>query len=237
VSPPDQDDDGAQQRTGSAEAIPGFKAPGASSVFNWRAAGHAPAEGPGDAATNHTAADAAQPPEKEEAMATGKKARRGRKASGASPQFKICAALLAHGNLDRDELLANLDSVTRAQLASALNNAKTHNRIRFEQDKFHLTKEGKDWVTGGANLDNQQPPARKPRKAAGKSAAHRRSQRRAEPMQDVDTSPPPDAEPDFRCAVMSDGAFFISKDGNVIELDADEHRRMLAYLERMAEPA
>jgi hypothetical protein len=36
---------------------------------------------------------------------------------------------------------------------------------------------------------------------------------------------------------MSDGCFFISKEGVTLELDADEHKQMLHYLERMAEPA
>jgi hypothetical protein len=39
----------------------------------------------------------------------------------------------------------------------------------------------------------------------------------------------------FRCAVYSDGAFFIAKGDQSIELDAKEHAWMLRYLERMAE--
>jgi hypothetical protein len=69
-------------------------------------------------------------------------------------------------------------------------------------------------------------------KPARRTRTHR--PRRAE-VEQVDTSPVVDeAESIFRCAVMSDGCFFVSKEGVTIELEPDEHKQMLHYLERMA---
>lgn len=44
-------------------------------------------------------------------------------------------------------------------------------------------------------------------------------------------------ERSFRCAVYSDGGFFLAKGDQKVELTAAEHREMLRYQERMCEPA
>lgn len=199
-------------------AAVGFRAPGASNTFDWRAS---------------SAPQATTPPPEEDPMAPAAKPRRARKTSGASPQFQICAALMAHGDLAREDLHAKLDGVTAQQLASALNNAKVKSRIVLVKDKFRITPQGQAWATGGANLDNQQAAAPKAARAAGKSRAHRR-ERTAKPAREVDTSPPPEPASDFCCAVRSDGTFWLRKNGQEMHLTVEEHRQMLAYQERMA---
>lgn len=145
------------------------------------------------------------------------------------PQLLVCRALLEEDQT-RTALAAALPDLTSAQISGALNNAKAHDRIVWiESDQaFRLTKAGREWL---APTESAAPPERKTRAAKTRGSAHQRRARK--PSKKVDTSPTDD-EAAFRCAVISDGAFFISKDGVVIELDAGEHRQMLDYLERMA---
>lgn len=152
---------------------------------------------------------------------------------GASPQQTLCALLRDHGDMTREAIGVALTTLTSAQVSSALNNSKSKGRIVFieKAQAWRLTKEGKDWVGDVAAPAGDEAPKRK---RAAKKTAHRRGTKRAAPAREVDTSPA-DEEPSFRCGVLSDGAFHISKDDTSIELDAEEHAQMLRYLERMAE--
>jgi hypothetical protein len=197
----------------------------ASSVFNWRGAGNAAAAAPEPPAASQ------QPnPEEEETMAT--------KFGG--PQVAVCK-LLAEGDLDRDAIAAKLPALTSAQVSSALNNSKTQGRIVWiDKDQvYRLTAAGKEWVAGMA--DGKTTSAKGHRRGGGaarKKATKARRAKRATVAKEVDTSPRDDAEEaTFRCGVMSDGAFFLSKGEVAIELDKEEHAEMLRYLERMAEEA
>ena len=156
-------------------------------------------------------------------------AARAKNSKRGSPQLSVCTLLLQE-DLGRDALAEKLSDLTSAQISSALNNSKGQGRIAWiEKDQvYRLTTAGKEWV-GGAGGE----PAPKRRKAGTKKAHTRKAKK---PAVQVDTSPPEqESESTFRCAVMSDGSFFISRDETAIELTPQEHAHMLRYLERMAE--
>lgn len=175
-----------------------------------------------------------------------KKKRAARAANHGGPQIQICSALAQHGELTREALAEALPDLTGMQISSALNNARANKRVVWVDKKqvYRLTGIGEEWV-GRAGRDGpttETPP--EPAPAAADKPAQRRA-RSARAMQPVDTSPQPDQlwiagvpteiDPTFRCAVMSDGCFFITKGGKEIELTSEEHAQMLHYLERMAD--
>jgi hypothetical protein len=182
------------------------------------------------------------------------KPRKSRPTKGISARFQICALLLSKGDLSTEELKADVSAEPRA-FQNAIYNAKGARHITFSAsaDKWHLTSEGKDWTSGGANLDNHRAaPAPSPtRKAATPAQA-----KRAKPGQRIKKAPrtvktaaaepsfattvatrpfEPVIERSFRCAVFSDGGFFLAKGDQKIELTAAEHSEMLRYQERMCE--
>jgi DNA-binding PadR family transcriptional regulator len=222
--PDEQDqDDGPVQRTVNAEDASRLHTPAASTVFNWRGAGQAPAPAPAP-----TAEPEQQHEEEKEPVATTpkKRAKRARNSSDGSPQLLICSGLLQN-DLTREQVAEAFSELSTSQISSALNNAKSHGRIAWiEKDGvYRLTKTGKEWVQAAAGEESPPEPTRR-------KAAHRRGRAKRD---EVDTSPAVDeAESVFRCAVMSDGCFFVSKEGVTIELEPDEHKQMLHYLERMA---
>lgn len=249
TDPDDQDsDDTPDQRVVSAADSSPLRTTAASSVFtSWMKPGTAPPAVEDEPAADDPPAPTTNPTTtgEDETMATRKKAgaKRTRKANkGGSPQLQICSALLEHGHLSREQIAEACSDLNGAQISSALNNAKSHGRVEYvEYDEagkvFQLTKVGKAWI---ATAIGEQPPeeaAPKKRGAAGRSKAHARRGRKVK----EEATEPPAAEdedtPSFRCAVMSDGCFFIAKDGNTIELEPEEHKQMLHYLERMAETA
>jgi hypothetical protein len=189
------------------------------------------------------------------------KTRKPRTTNGSSPQFQICALLMSQGDLSREELLAQA-SCDRQQAYSAIHNAKNMGRIVFVEktSKYRITAEGKEWTSGGANLDNQRAATSSPREvkrgrrqARERSAGLPKAEKARLGVVDVraDGSPKRPAstaialssqiqvieERSFRCAVFNDGSFHLTKNGLSIELDAAEHGQMLRYLERMAEQA
>lgn len=202
-----------------------------SSVFNWSGSGTSTADDAAHEPTTDTPeeGDAPTRDREEKPMATRKRktAARERASSNGSPQLALCQALLQHGDLGRDELSEQLPDITDRQFASALNNAKSKGRIVWLEkgQVFHLTKAGNEWASSAGTAGEESPaPQRKPRAKKTGTTHRRRKATRTKPQaeEEVDTSP---TDPSFRCAVMSDGAFFISKGDAVIELDADEHRR------------
>jgi hypothetical protein len=129
---------------------------------------------------------------------------------------------------------------------------------------WQLTLSGKAWVKQGggrrsALAEKEEPePAKAPRKAkASKKAkakpvkATRRGIGRAasEGPTDIAFQPLASSKPitvraatpqvvserSFRCAVFSDGAFHLAKNGQAIDLTAAEFAEALRYVERMAE--
>ncbi len=166
--------------------------------------------------------------------ATPAKKRKPRQSSGAAPQFQICALLMAKGDLTLDELKADV-SADATPFKNALYNAKKGGRVVFIQkaDKYRLTKEGRDWVTGGANLANQQATdvSAPPPKATARPPA--RLQRVVMQPVSVETV----VERSFRCAVFSDGGFSLTKGGQSIELTPAEFTEMQQYARRMGELA
>jgi hypothetical protein len=176
-------------------------------------------------------------------MATSSRKRpaRARKSTGSSPQLQICRVLLLKNrHLSRDGIAEACGELSAAQISSALNNAKAHKRVELVEDEeagkvFRLTKAGAAWVTAATSEQPSHEAKPQKRGAAGRKSAHRRA--REPKAQEVDTRPPTEEEPTeatFRCAVMSDGCFFISKGDVSLELTAEEHKQMLHYQERMA---
>jgi len=155
-----------------------------------------------------------------------------RRSKFGGPQGAVCTALTG-GDLSREAIAQALDGLNSAQISSALNNAKSQGRVIWiEKDQvFRLTAAGREWVAAVTGGTTEETP-KTTKRSAGRSKAHARQRAAKEQPQESegsDTSPPA-----FRCGVMSDGCFFITKDGIGIELDAGEHAQMLAYLERMA---
>lgn len=155
------------QRTVDAATAPPIALPGAvASPF------HHPYVAGSSAATSTTAddedADAATspppppPPAGEASMPkpTAAKARKPKATQGANPQFQICALLMAKGELSREELAADVSCDSRP-MQNALYNAKAAGRIVWIEklDKYRITKEGREWASGGANLGNQRKVA------------------------------------------------------------------------------
>ncbi|MCC2673077.1 MAG: hypothetical protein K0R58_24 [Ramlibacter sp.] len=238
MSDPDDQEDGVQQRLVSAADSSPLHSAAASSVFNWRGAGSAAAAAP-------TPPAAEEPQEQEETMVTTKKrAARGAQKDALPPQVQICMALRAGGDLTRNALAEHCSDLTSAQISQALHYMAAKDRVQVVKvavdgrivKTFRLTKAGTAWLQ--AATDGEAPVEKEParKKSAGRGRAHARKPRKPK-AEEVDTSPAEDDETTFRCAVLSDGAFFLTKDGTTIELDADEHAQMLHYLERMAEPA
>lgn len=161
-----------------------------------------------------------------------------------SPQFQICAALLAHGDMPREKLFKKVKIDDTKSFSNAIVNARLVGRIETLEDKsLHLTDVGKEWVSGGANLDNQRRATHSPAKVVTGKRTHKakdlpQSEQKRVGVVAVRNGKPVDAAAaptSFRCAVYSDGVFFLEKGGQRIELEADEHAWMLRYLERMAE--
>jgi hypothetical protein len=230
----DEGDDVIQRRVAAADASPLYT-PAGSSVFNWRG-------GTGTAAPSanaHTDTDededdttpSQQPQEQEKPTMPTTRHRAPRSGPG-SPQVQLCTALLQNGDLTNEQLAKVLPQFNVGQIRGAINNATANERVKLKGDAHHLTAKGKAWLQAAGIVNPA--AAEKPASPSQKTAA-------AQPP--VDTTPPSvdtsqaGQEPTFRCAVMSDGAFFISKGGTHIELDAMEHAQMLHYLERMAVPA
>jgi hypothetical protein len=186
-----------------------------------------------------------------------KPARKPRTTNGASPRFQICALLMAKGDLSRDELAAGVSAKDK-QLYNAIYQAKGAGHIVFieKTGKFHVTAQGKDWTSGGANLDNQRATTSSPsevkrgrRQAREKSTGLPKQEKNRLGVVDVRgdgsviktavdraASPIEVASPHaFRCGVFSDGGFHVTKKGVSIDLDKVELAQMLRYLERMAE--
>lgn len=233
-----------QRIVSAADASP-LHTHAASSVFtSWMKPGTVPPTATEEPHERHDTPPAASTPasqttttkEQEEPMAQRNGAARSRKSAGGSPQLQICTALLQN-DLERDAIPAAVPGLSAAQISSALHTAKSHKRVKVKDGAYTLTPAGRAWVEAAGGGEPAAPA--KPERAAGtkRSAAHRRHRRarRPEPSAgEVDTSPT-DAAATFRCAVMSDGCFFITKDGTTIELEPEEHKQMLHYLERMAE--
>lgn len=222
------------QRTVDAATAPRLHVTAPSSPFNWRPAGELPdLEAPSDSNADASAND--KPPEETTTMTREASAPNKRTPKGATARFQICALLMAKGDLTRDEILADV-SADKNAVYQAFFAAKKAEHITFieKSDKWRITPAGKDWTSGGANLDNQRAPAAKP-------AAPPKSQRKAKRVAVGDivvrdkAATPPSMPRSFRCAVYSDGGFMLAKGDARIELDADEHAGMLRYLERMAE--
>jgi hypothetical protein len=181
-----------------------------------------------------------------------------RKTPAGSTRFQICALLMAKGDLSREELVADV-SADAKQLYNAIYQAKAAGHIVFieKAQKFRITAEGKDWTSGGANLDNHKAASTSPREVkrgrrqARESGAGLPKQEKSRlgvvdvradgsPRKtsavDRAIAPIQTANPNaFRCGVFSDGGFHITKKGLSIDLDKVELAQMLHYLERMAE--
>jgi hypothetical protein len=215
----------------------------------------APAAAPEPEAEAHPTAEVTH---QENAVQT--KTRKSKSTNGTSPRFQICALLMS-GDLTRDELTAGVSADAKQQY-NALYQLKQAGHIVFieKTGKFHLTATGKDWTTGGANLDNHRAASSSPREvkrgrrqAREKSAGLPKQEKARLGVVDVraDGSVKKPAataialssqihvieERSFRCAVFNDGSFHLTKNGQSIELDAIEHAQMLRYLERMDEQA
>lgn len=177
-------------------------------------------------------------------VATKTKAARG----GRNIQQVICLVLIGKGPLTREQLAAE-SGLEGASLSNAIFNAKATGRIAFveKSSTFRITKEGRAWCEGKASSDDA-PPPKATKRAAKKARAPRAPKRNVETAPAMTAAPAPRGrfgstelstavvlQPSFKCAVFSDGGFFLAKGEARIELDAQEHAQMLRYLERMAE--
>lgn len=216
------------RRVVDAASVP----PVATTRFNWRSDGSTAAP-----ESQEPAADNQEKP----SMAT-KKARKVRAAKRATPRFQIVSLLMAKGDLTREELLADV-SATRQQFNNGVYQAKLAGHIQFTEKsgKYSVTEEGREWASGGANLDNQRAAGRA---ADGERARRGHARERGSAKGQLRLAArsgavvPADVhvvqQHTFRCSVASDGSFWIEKNGQRVELDMPETRRMLSYLERMA---
>ncbi len=221
----DADSDPVIQRTVPAADAPPVNTTAPNSPFNWRPAGSAAAPAP----------PAAEPTPERAPMASKKpkapKARKAKPTQGASPQFQICSLLAAKGSMTREALATDVTCDERP-FGNAMYNARVAGRIEHnaKTDQWQLTKAGREWLTGGANLDNVKA-ASAPPQAQRKAPASKAARASVPAGQLVEVR----VASTFRCAVYSDGAFTLAKDGTQIDLTAAEHADMLRYLERMAE--
>jgi hypothetical protein len=141
----------------------------------------------------------------------------------AGAQFKVACVLLAAGDdgLHHDSIAAKLDGVATRVVSNALFNMKSAGRAERPNDtrRWRLTAQGRDWATGGVNLRNQRTAGPARRTVATIAA-------------DVHLVP---VRPSFRCWVASDGTFAMEKSGQHIELELEEARQMLRYLDMVGE--
>lgn len=215
--------DFAVQRVVNAATAPRPETTAPNSPFNWRGTGGTPAtEGE------------QQEPDTE--PAPSKPARR---TAGANPQFRICSVLMAKGDRTRDELLEDTGSERNA-FTQALFAAKTKGRVELveQSGKFRITDQGREWATGGANIFEKPvgpSPAlvkrsrREPAQVGGELPGDEQERLGVVPATNAAKREP------FRCWVDNYGGFTVTKNGNKVELDADEHKAMLTYLDRMGQ--
>lgn len=158
---------------------------------------------------------AAEPQERPKAhRRAGKKAKEPSATRANGVQFQVACVLLTAGaeGMHRDAIADKLEGVTVKVLSTALANMKSAGRTaRIGGTRWALTEKGRDWATGGANLMNQ-----------------RRS---------VTTTPPQlvPVRPSFRCWIDSNGTFAMEKAGQKVELELEETRQMLRYLDAVGE--
>lgn len=244
------DRDPVQRTVAAASAPPLQLDPSKSPFTSWRRPGSAAPSGGRDEETAATTNDDEEASTMGRQKPTEKKARKPRAANASNPQFQICTVLLA-GDRTREELLQDV-SATRSAFNGGLFNAKSAQRVEFIEKtaKYHLTSLGRDWVTGAA-IPAKPKGGGKAQVSAPSATSQRTASKPAKPgkaaaatpaaaagaVTVVDTSPQVLTPPSFRCAVISDGGFWITKNGVEIELTLDEHRQMVRYQERMAEPA
>jgi hypothetical protein len=143
---------------------------------------------------------------------------RATRADGA--QFKVACVLLTAGEegLHHDTIAAQLDGVATKVLSNALFNMKSAGRVDRPNgtQRWRLTEAGREWATGGGNLDKQRGTART--LAVSTSNVH------LVPVR-----------PSFRCYIASDGCFAVEKAGHKIELTLEETRQMVRYLDMVGE--
>lgn len=231
AAPDDDDSDGVEQRVVSATDAPPPATSAASSVFNWRGAGTAAAAAP------EPDPDPQSPPprqpQEEETMPRHKAARVMRR-----KPIPLILQLLAGGDLPRGDIGEQLQ-LAPSVLSRNLAKLKDDGLAVVVGDNFRITKAGRESL---GTPEDEPAPARKARAAStgrGKKHARRGRKKVEQSAAELDTSPIASAKDEdaFRCAVMSDGCFWITKEGTSIELAPAEHAQMLHYLERMAEAA
>lgn len=177
-------------------------------------------------------------------------------------QQRLCELLLAAPSVSRELLARQLPDLDAKQLTQALFNASANGRCQRIDDKdgaqcWTLTGSGRRWITAKlagdavpeAKATTSAPPKNKAARRARKAPApaqrakpgQKVRQRRAEsaalavPATSLAVREfAPVVERSFRCAVFSDGAFHLAKNGQAIDLTAAEHAEMLRYIERMA---
>jgi DNA-binding PadR family transcriptional regulator len=232
---PEDDQDGVQQRTVSASDSEPVRTAAPNSVF---ALGGAVASGDRaiepDPPEQFVPASTSipQPPQPEEEKPMPRNARRTRR-----KPIPMILQLLAGGELPKKDIGEKLE-LAASVLYKNLGKLKDDGLVALIGDNYRITKAGREAL--GSDATEAKPDRR--RGAAGRrSSAHKRMRRAARAQaSEVDTSQneaKETAEATFRCAVMSDGCFFITKEGVSLELNAEEHAQMLHYLERMAEAA
>lgn len=186
--------------------------------------------------------------------------RKPRSDRGAGPQFQVACILLnaPDEGLGRVAIAQQLQGVDAQQLSNAFWIMKKNGRIQHpagDSDNWILTAAGREWATGGANLDNQRAAARTS-PAAVKRARHQPAQkastlpdREQQRLGVVDTrgvlrlasdagAPVPAPlqvlpPPSFRCSIGSDGCYSLRKDGVELELTPTETLEMLRYIDRI----
>jgi hypothetical protein len=183
-------------------------------------------------------------------------------AAARNVQQRLCEVLAASDRpLEQPQIVKALSDLTSGQVSSGLWNLSATSRAkRDNSSRWSITSDGRKWLKAKQSGEEGAKPeaaAAAPKKKRGRPAKSAAPAKRAKKAKVTEKrpkraarTPAPRAEPPtppsnnraiqlprtFRCAVFSDGGFMLAKGDMHIELDAAEHRQMLAYIERMAEP-
>lgn len=175
-----------------------------------------------------------------------------RQANATSIRMRLCRAL-AGSSMHRKALAAVLSDLDTKQLTQNVFMATRDKLVEYYTfdgglRMYRLTTKGRRYVEGAGAADGDNAPAPAAKKARPAKVPAKRAKpgakMRRRPAETAEIAAPathlavrefePVVERSFRCAVFSDGAFHLAKNGQTIDLTAAEHAEMLRYIERMA---
>lgn len=169
--------------------------------------------------------------------------------SKAGAAFQVCATLMASGDMSRDELAEKL-GLLEAKLRNALSNSKSLGRIvLLPSGKYRITKAGKEWASGGANLANQRSNLTPSKVVTGRRKVKardldkgerkrlgvvRRGKRGAALVPVATISPIATKAPSLMCGLFNTGELRIEAGDQVMRLDRVQARELVGYLDKIS---